>query len=267
MTNSNLKFGFGFSAVNDSVKASAVEVKPQMIVRSTDGAFTLTAPAAKALGIAPGDYVMFMNNIDQIEAAIAAKNPDIVKFAEDNGLSLDTKADVDSIVSSLTQWVIAKGIAKKKANGTPMMCSVRMTKADKAAWLKENMAAFVADNRDELITKYELSAEATDEEIASNVSVDDVASPLVEDFKGCKVATTSSATGVGVQVNFTYAALWNQLKADLEDKKSKNRIFDVDLDTTINTVVNNGFEDVDVVAYPINFAEDVDPMRRGENKD
>ena len=76
MTNSNLKFGFGFSAVNDSVKASAVEVKPQMIVRSTDGAFTLTAPAAKALGIAPGDYVMFMNNIDQIEAAIAAKNPD-----------------------------------------------------------------------------------------------------------------------------------------------------------------------------------------------
>ena len=89
----------------------------------------------------------------------------------------------------------------------------------------------------------------------------------MEDFKGCKVATTSSATGVGVQVNFTYAALWNQLKADLEDKKSKNRIFDVDLDTTINTVVNNGFEDVDVVAYPINFAEDVDPMRRGENKD
>ena len=41
MTNSNLKFGFGFSAVNDSVKASAVEVKPQMIVRSTDGAFVL----------------------------------------------------------------------------------------------------------------------------------------------------------------------------------------------------------------------------------
>ena len=55
------------------------------------------------------------------------------------------------------------------------------------------------------------------------------------------------------------------MKADLgENKDKKNRIFNVCLDKPEIVTVNNGFETVEVTAYPVEFVEDTDPIVRGK---
>ena len=62
MKTTTKKSAFGFSAVNAGQRNVAVD--PQIIATSTLGAFRLTAPVTKVLGIQPGDYVMFVLDVD-----------------------------------------------------------------------------------------------------------------------------------------------------------------------------------------------------------
>lgn len=258
------KLSFGISSVNESAKLSSSISNPQLIVRPTEGGFTLTSGAAKIMNIAPGEYVMFFNNIAEIEKAIIERNEDIIAFASENGKDIDKKEDADEIISNLTCWYIAKGIARFKANGEPIMCSARMSKADKKQWLAEHLNEFVSEHRDELISKYNLNSNASLEDIIDLVNVDDVENPKIQDYKGCKTASTSSTTGIGSQLNFSSTSIWHQLKNDLEDKTSINRIFDIDVENKIETVENNGYKDVKLTVYPISFSADVESSRKGK---
>ena len=88
-------------------------------------------------------------------------------------------------------------------------------------------------------------------------------SPKYHASTGSKTATTASATGVGCQLNFTDTSIWNSLKSDLGDaKEKKNRIYAVLFDEAFTVPVNNGKEDVEVVAYPLEFIADEDPIVR-----
>ena len=91
---------------------------------------------------------------------------------------------------------------------------------------------------------------------------DDVPSPTYHAASGSKTAATAQATGIGLQLNFTDTAIWDAIKADVEDKKSINRIFDVKLDEAEEAKYNNGKEDVSITIYPISFVEDKAPMTR-----
>ena len=96
------------------------------------------------------------------------------------------------------------------------------------------------------------------------VTVDDIKSPETESFTGSKTATTGTATGVGCPLNFTDTSIWNAMKADLgAAKDKKNRVYKVCLDSPETVTVNNGFENIDVVIYPVEFIEDTDPIIRG----
>ena len=86
------KVAFGFNAVQSGMKSSSVNNTPQLIANSTKGKFSITAPVSKAMGVAVGENVMFINNIAMIEQAIVAGNADLVAWANENGVDINNIA-------------------------------------------------------------------------------------------------------------------------------------------------------------------------------
>ena len=254
------KISFGVQAVQAGQKSSTVNAAPQLIANSTSGKFVITSPVSKALNIAVGENVMFLNNIQGVEAAIQARVEDVVNYAAENGIDINTREGEEQLLAAFTQWFIAKGVKQYDAKGNPIMASERYTKEDKAKYLDEHKMEIVDANRDALIAQF---GEMSDEELAEKLTIDMVEAPKFHACSGSKTATTASATGVGCQLNFTDTAIWGALKADLGDLATKkNRIYNVLLDEVQKVDFNNGKENVTIDIYPIEFVEDTDPIVR-----
>lgn len=256
------KFNFGVQAVQAGQKSSTVNAEPQLIANSTPGKFVVTAPVSKALNIAVGENIMFLNNISAVEDAVQSHNADVVAYAEELGIDLSTREGEDILVAKLTQWFIAKGVLQYTSKGEPVMATERFTKEDKAKYLAKHSMEIVAANRDILVEKF---GEMSDEELANNLTVDMVDSPKFHAASGSKTATTASTTGVGCQLIFTDSSIWATLKKDLGDEAAKkNRIYNVLVDEAQTADFNNGKENVQITILPIQFKEDVDPIVRAK---
>ena len=254
------KISFGVQAVQAGQKSSTVNAAPQLIANSTSGKFVITSPVSKALNIAVGENVMFLNNIAGVEAAIQQRVDDVVNYATENGIDINTREGEEQLLAVFTQWYIAKGVKQYDSKGNPVMASERYTKEDKAKYLAEHAMEIVNTNRDALVTEF---GEMSDEELAEKLTIDMVEAPKFHACSGSKTATTASATGVGCQLNFTDTAIWGALKADLGDAATKkNRVYDVKLDEVEEVEFNNGKENVKVTIFPIVFVEDNDPIVR-----
>lgn len=254
------KIQFGVNAVVAGQKKSVVNAMPQLIANSTQGKFSITSPVSKALGVAVGENIMFLNNIQGVENAIQARLDDVVNYANENGIDIETREGQDALLNAFTQWYIAKGVLQYDSKGNPVMASERYTKEDKAKYLAEHAMEIVDANRDALVAEF---GEMSDEELAEKLTVDMVEAPKFHACSGSKTATTASATGVGCQLNFTDTAIWGALKADLGDAATKkNRIYDVKLDEAEEVEFNNGKENVKITIFPIVFVEDNDPIVR-----
>ena len=254
------KFNFGVQAVQAGQKSSTVNAEPMLIANSTPGKFVITAPVSKALNIAVGENVMFLNNIAGVEAAVQSHNEDVVAFAAEQGIDISTREGEDALIATLTQWFIAKGVHQYDSKGNPVMATERYTKDDKAKYLEEHKMELVDANRDALVSQY---GELSDEELADKLTVDMIESPKFHAASGSKTATTASATGVGCQLIFTDSSIWTTLKKDLgDDASKKNRVYNVLLDEAQTAKFNNGKEDVEITILPIEFKEDVDPIVR-----
>ena len=260
------KIQFGVNAVVAGQKKSVVNAMPQLIANSTQGKFSITSPVSKALGVAVGENVMFLNNIQGVENAIQARLDDVVNYANENGIDIETREGQDALLNAFTQWYIAKGVLQYDSKGNPVMARDRYSKADKEKFIKEHAMEIVDANRDALKERLG-NPDATDEELAASITVDDVESPTHPAFSGSKTATTSAATGVGCQLNFTDSSIWTSLKKDLGDNADKKvRVFDVDLNAPETAAYNNGHEEVDITVYPITFSKDTDPIQRNATK-
>lgn len=254
------KISFGVQAVQAGQKSSTVNAEPRLIANSTLGKFSITSPVSKALNIAVGENIMFLNNISGVEAAVQQRVEDVVKYAEENGIDLNTREGEDALVKAFSQWYIAKGVKQYDGKGNPVMASERYTKEDKAKYLADHAAEIVEANRDALVEQF---GEMSDEELATKLTVDMVETPKFHACSGSKTATTASATGVGLALNFTDTSIWTALKADLGDEATKkNRIYNVLLDEVQEVPFNNGKEDVTISIFPIEFVEDTDPIVR-----
>ena len=254
------KISFGVQAVQAGQKSSTVNAAPQLIANSTSGKFVITSPVSKALNVAVGENVMFLNNIQGVEAAIQARVEDVVNYAAEKGIDINTREGEEQLLAAFTQWFIAKGVKQYDAKGNPIMASERYTKDDKAKYLDEHKMEIVDVNRDALVAQF---GEMSDEELAEKLTIDMVEAPKFHACSGSKTATTASATGVGCQLNFTDTAIWGALKADLGDLATKkNRIYNVLLDEVQKVDFNNGKENVTIDIYPIEFVEDTDPIVR-----
>lgn len=255
------KLSFGVNAIQAGQKSSTVNAAPQLIANSTYGKFVITSPVSKALGIAVGENVMFFNNISGVEMAIQNRNEDVVRYAEENNIDINTREGEDTLLNIFTQWFIAKGVPLYNSKGEPVLATERFTKEDKAKWLAEHAMEIVEANLEALAEAY---GELPKEEYVQYLTIDMVESPKYHACSGSKTATTATATGVGCQLNFTDSSIWTALKADLgDDKEKKNRVFDVDLTEPCEVDFNNGEKVVKVTALPINFAKDTDPIVRG----
>lgn len=254
------KISFGVQAVQAGQKSSTVNAAPQLIANSTSGKFVITSPVSKALNVAVGENVMFLNNIQGVEAAIQARVEDVVNYAAEKGIDINTREGEEQLLAAFTQWFIAKGVKQYDAKGNPIMASERYTKDDKAKYLDEHKMEIVDANRDALVAQF---GEMSDEELAEKLTIDMVEAPKFHACSGSKTATTASATGVGCQLNFTDTAIWGALKANLGDLATKkNRIYNVLLDEVQKVDFNNGKENVTIDIYPIEFVEDTDPIVR-----
>ena len=253
------KVSFGFSAVVAGQKTSGNN-EPQLIANSTKGKFTVTSPVTRAMGVAVGEYIQFVNNISQIEAAINEGGDDVKDIAAQLGVDYTTREGALAIIDACTQWGIVKGQAMLDKVGNPIMVSARLTEDEKRAFIAKNAEAILSANREALIERNG-GEDADDETLLSLIELEEVEYPKVPGFTGSKTASTSNATGVGLQLGFTDSNVWNALKKDLgEDAVKKNRIFKVLLEDAIKTVVDGK----ELMIYPIEFQEDADPIRVGK---
>jgi len=256
---------FGISAVQSGQKGNA-NVYPRLYANSSNGQFKVTGLVTKALGVKVGDNIMFLNNIDAIEKAIQDKDPQIVDYANEKGIDLDDRSAALELVKELTQWYIAAGIVLRKKNGEPMEATIRVTKEEKEKMIADKGVALIEAMSDDvrIALAEKKGVDADDfEALAESLTAEDIESPKTVAMSGSKTASTSTATGTGVQVNFTDSNIWNQLKIDLGDNKDKFvRVFDVDIENPEDAVFNDGCEDIAIKAYPINYVEDKEPIRR-----
>lgn len=257
------KSAFGFSAVTAGQRNVAVE--PQLFALSTQGGFRLTAPVTRVLGIAPGDYVMFINNVAEIDAAIAAQAPMVVEFAEEQGLALGSPELAIAMHKEFDMWAVAKGIALYKSNGTPITVKERLGAKDKEALVLANFDEYLdralASGNDELV--HALSHEGVTKEEQVKILSTLIEGREVPKYQGSKTATTNGCTGVGLPLNFTDTNVWNQLKTDMENAEAMNRVFAIDTDEVQTIVLNNGYEDVKVPIVILGEYTDVAPIARG----
>ena len=260
---------FNVNAVMAGQKSSVVNATPQLIARTTVGQFTITSPVSKALGIAVGDSVMFLNNIAGIEQAIQARPDELVQYANENGWDIDTPAGADALIKNLTTWYIAKGVLMYKKNGEPALSTIRVTKEEKLEKIAKDGLQMIQELSDEDKAAFAAAKNlegADDDTLAAALTPDDIPSPTYHAASGSKTAATAQATGIGLQLNFTDTAIWDAIKADIEDKKSINRVFDVKLDEAEEAKYNNGMEDVSITIYPLSFVEDKAPMTRNSKE-
>lgn len=260
---------FGFNAVNSSQRN--VNVEPQVIVVSTEGQFRITPAVSRALGVASGDYLMFFNNIANIDDAIKNEAPELKEYVESlEGVEWGTQEAVKAIHEAADMWVLAKGIAEYDSKGNARVCAERLSKVDKIKFATTNFAEMLAtalsDADDE--TKEALSRDGITEQEQIEILSSFVVPREVQKYRGSKSANAAGMTGVGVSLNFTDTNVWNQLKSDMGENSTKfNRIYDVDVNNMISIKVFDGFKEVEVKGVLLGEYADKESSRIGSKSE
>lgn len=257
---------FGMGIVNAGQRA--VSEEPELIVVSTPGSFRMTSQVSKALGIAHGEYVMFINNCANIDNAIINKVPEVVAFCEEQGLDIESPEAAMAVHAEFDIWALAKGIAELDKNGNPCITRVRMTKNDKVKYVntyfQETLEGALSSSNEEL--KAALTREGITEDEQKELLISCIQGDEVAKIKGSKCANTAALSGIGVTLNFTDSNVWKQLKADMTDEEatSKNRVYTVNIDNLQEAVVNNGHKDIVVKIAMLTEYKDEEPIRIGK---
>lgn len=267
MKTGNVKgMSFGFGVVNAGQRNVIVE--PQFIAVSTEGNFRITAPVSKALGAGHGDYIMFLNNIDQIDQAISNKDASLVEFCGTNGLELGTPEAAIAIHKEFDMWAIAKGIMEYDLKGNVKTTTERLTKKDKTTFVNQNFDTMLENalqSADEE-TKDALTRDGVtkDEQVA--ILTKYVAARELPKYRGSKAANPAGLTGAGTTLTFTDSNVWKQLKADMgEEAESMNRVWDVDPEAVQDVEVSDGYKNVTVKALILGDYADKEPARIGKS--
>lgn len=275
-----LNFGLKPTISVSGQRLNTLNDEPRLVANSTNGKFSITAAVSKALQIAVGDYIMFMNDSSDLELAILKGNEQVLQAAQERGYDLNTLEGRKSAVAALTTWYIAKGFAKYSDKGKPVMANIRYTEKEKLEGAISNINNMLSNTEiyqglAEVMQKEDFTAEELIEVLNStedndfvndvkNRVLDFVQVPQYHMHEGAKTATTGAATGIGCKLNFSDTSNWTLMKSDLENKESKNRNYKVLLDAMQTIEVNNGYENVAIDIYPIEFIEDTDPIARGK---
>lgn len=262
------KLSFGMSVVN--LAKRGVVAEPELIANTTPGSFRLTAPVTRALGIASGDYVMFVGNTAAIDMAIAQKDEELVAWCQENNIDITSPAGIDAIHEAFDMWAVAKGIQEFDAKGNPVKVSERWTKDAKMAYVAndfDNIFESAKANGDaDFVTA--LTAEGMTKEAQIEMIANSLQPEIVDKYRGAKCANPSKLVGIGNVVTFADASVWSALKANMgETMKSHSRIFSVDITELMDVVVNDGCKDVTIKAAVLKEYRDVESTRKKDNEE
>lgn len=277
---SKIKFN-SFAVMQSGQKSNTVNAEPQLIANTTLGKFVITAPVSKALNIAVGENVMFLNNIADVEKAIAERNPELVNWANENNVNLDSNEGKETAMQEFVMYCIAKGIPQYNAKGEPIMADLRFTKEEKLEAAIDNMETIMgSETMYAKIAEVMENPEVTVQEVCdvlrseeSNDFIDGIKSLIIDCVKvpqyhvasGSRTATTGKAKGVGCQLSFSDTAIWNTLKHNLgKEKELKNRVFTVELNEGFKANAHDGQKVVEFMCYPLSFLNDTDPIVRNK---
>lgn len=260
MDNKTSLFGFSVNKLGARVKDSS----PKLICTSTSGGFRITGAVSTILGVASGEYIMFVSNHEEIDAAIATKHEVIVAFCDENGLDITSPEAITAIHANFGVVGIAKGFQEFNTNGTPKTVTERLTVADKRKIVVANFADIYAQamSSDNLELVESLSKEDLTDEEKVEILTEFVQPSEVNSYCGSKTANSSGATGRGNILNFTDSSMWGRLKADLgEDADKLNRVYLLDLDKITKVALHNGYEVIEVSMIPLGEYTDAKPAR------
>lgn len=265
-TNGLKSMSFGFSVVNAGQRN--VTVEPEVIAVSTEGNFRITPPVSKALGVSNGEYVMFLNNVDNIDSAISARVPEIVSFCEEQGLELGSVEATIAIHKEFDMWAIAKGIIEYDTKGNQKVTTERLTKNDKLKFVSQNFEQMIAaamEQADDEV-KDALSRDGITKEEQIDILTAFVTPRELPKYKGSKTANPAGLTGLGTSLNFTDSNVWKQLKADMGDDATKfNRVYSVDVEDMQDIELSDGYKTVVVKALVLGDYTDKEPARIGKS--
>lgn len=270
-----LKSSFGFSAVNAGQRMSG-NVDPQLLAVSTNGGFRLTGAATRLLGIMPGDNVMFVNNLVEIDSAIAdATHPmhaDLEAFCEERGLVLGEPEAAVAIHEEYDMWAVAKGIQEFDTKGNAKVAKERLSKKDKITYATQHfdeMYQTVMDSEEEGAdaVRDQLTREGVTREEQLEILAGLVSGKDVDSYTGSKCANPTGQSGTGLSVTFTDSNVWAQLKKDLsaDEREKVNRVFDLAVDDITSIQISNGYQVVDVKIIPLAGYTDKTPARAGKD--
>lgn len=272
-----LKSSFGFSMVNAGQRMSG-NVDPQLIAVSTNGGFRLTGAATRLLGIMSGDNVMFINNLSEIDSAIAdtthPMHADLVAFCEERGIVLGEPEAALEIHKEFDLWAVAKGIKEFDTKGNAKIAKERLSKKDKLTYATqhyEEMVQTVMESKEEGAdaVRDQLTREGITREEELEILASLVTGREVESYTGSKCANPTGQTGSGLSVTFTDSNVWAQLKSDIaaDDRDKLNRVYDLAVDDITVVEISNGYQVVEVKAIPLGAFVDKAPARVGKGAD
>ena len=257
---------FGFSIVNAGKRVK--DVNPELILTSSIGNFRITAPVSKALGLQNGDYIMFINTHDDVDAAIANKNADAVAACEAQGFAIDSEEAYEFLHEEFGHVLLAKGIIKVDSMGNPLKCQERISNKQKVAYVMNNYdeayAAAINSDNEELvasITRDGITKEEVVEILAKLVSGKEV-----DDYQGSKVAQASDLAGTDVSLNFNDTAMWKYLKKDLSDEEKTNISRTFAVDTELIEVPYTRVDGKEIIIPCVELKESKDVVRQGKEE-
>lgn len=247
------KIKFGFGVVKSGQRN--VSFEPEFSVLSSPGMFKITPQVSKALGVANGEYVMFINNRDAIDAAIREKDEVVVAFCEEHGLDLEEPATLVAIHKEFDRWAIAKGVKMLTEKGLAQKASERLSKKQKEEYIAADFDNYLeqalAGNDEQLRDALTADGITKDQQIEILATL--VTPAEVDKYMGSKCSNSSDMIGAGVVLTFTDSNVWNDMKSDLDKEARKNvvRTYAINLDEIGTTEIFNGYENVKVAYLPL----------------
>lgn len=245
--NPNIKFGFGVAQSgqrnNDYV--------PELVALSTKGGFRITPQVSKKLGVAAGEYVMFINNYDQIEEAVKAHADVVVEFCAANGLDIDDPATLEAVKKEWGMWAIAKGIQCFDSKGIALKCAERLSDNQRESLIRQNFEEALAAGMQNEELADALTAEGITLDEQVKILAENFEAPEVDKYLGSKAANSSKMPGTGVVLTFSDANIWNTLREGIAQDKPMARSYAIDLDAMGYAEIHDGYKTVKVPFLPL----------------
>ena len=265
---SSNKLMFGFSAIQSGAKAKSYD--PELLALTSAGSFKVTPPVTRYLGLAAGDYLMFVSTVDDVQDAIINKAEVYVNFCNSLGLDVESPEAAYTFHKEYDVYAIAKGIQLYDSKGIALTTTEKLTRNDRMALVRQNFADVYQQAMESGVEAIvdALSREGITEDEQVEILANTIEGQTLPKFKGAKLANSSKMTGIGQILTCSDGSTWKALKAGMGETETTHiRRFAIDFDNAFKVTISNGYENVEVTALMLEEATDTKAIERGKGAD